>query len=314
MNQADLQRMNEGFETYLKFKGFTRKSIESRLVIFRQFQKWLDMESPAFGGAGLEAEQVTYNDLLLFMKHCKQLGRTQKTIQHYLVVVRHYYDHLIQEEMITDNPASDIEVRGVKRKMLYHILEPHELHGLYNRYRNETLTGRRNKVMLGLLVYQGLQTEELALLEVSHIQMREGKIDVPGGVRRNGRIMQLEAHQVMDMHDYTLRVRQLIMEKNPKRKSQTKIATDKLFISEGGNCYSFSNLMTQLMKNVKKLNPNVKNAKQIRASVITKWLKMHNLREAQYLAGHRYVSSTESYLQNDMEGLKEEINQYHPLG
>ena len=46
---------------------------------------------------------------------------------------------------------------------------------------------------------------------------------------------------------------------------------------------------------------------------ITKWLKQHNLREAQYLAGHKYVSTTESYLQNDMEGLKEEINQFHPL-
>jgi integrase/recombinase XerD len=58
----------------------------------------------------------------------------------------------------------------------------------------------------------------------------------------------------------------------------------------------------------------VKNAQQIRASVITKWLKSHNLREVQYLAGHRYISSTESYLQNDMEELIEEINQYHPLG
>ncbi|MCF6352666.1 MAG: hypothetical protein L3J06_06620 [Cyclobacteriaceae bacterium] len=28
----------------------------------------------------------------------------------------------------------------------------------------------------------------------------------------------------------------------------------------------------------------------------------------------RHISSTESYLQNDMEGLKEEIQQYHPLG
>jgi integrase/recombinase XerD len=31
------------------------------------------------------------------------------------------------------------------------------------------------------------------------------------------------------------------------------------------------------------------------------------------LAGHRYISSTESYLQNDMEELIEEINQYHQL-
>ena len=87
-----------------------------------------------------------------------------------------------------------------------------------------------------------------------------------------------------------------------------------MFIGEGGNCYSFSNLMNQLKRNARKLNPIVKNAKQIRASVITKWLKAHNLREVQYLSGHRYISSKESYLQNDIEELIEEINQYHPLG
>ena len=72
--------------------------------------------------------------------------------------------------------------------------------------------------------------------------------------------------------------------------------------------------MTQLMIKVRKINPSVQNAKQIRASVITKWVKQYNLRKAQYLAGHRYISSTESYLQNDVEGLKEEIQPYHPLG
>ena len=50
-----------------------------------------------------------------------------------------------------------------------------------------------------------------------------------------------------------------------------------------------------------------KSTKQVRASVIVKWLKMYNLREARYLAGHRYVSSTEKYKQNDLEGLQEEV-------
>lgn len=53
--------------------------------------------------------------------------------------------------------------------------------------------------MLRLLVYQGLQTSALATLETSHILLREGKIDVPGGVCMNGRIMKLESHQVICM-------------------------------------------------------------------------------------------------------------------
>jgi len=290
--------MREGFKEYLKSKQFSRKSIDSRLMIIGQYQKWLEQEN-------MESGQVGYNDLLLFMKHCQQKGRSQKTIQHYMVVVRHFYEHLLREGQVPINPASDIEVKGVKRKMLYHILLPHELHSLYNRYDDETLKGKRNKVMLGLLAYQGLQTEELAMLETSHIKLREGKVDVPGSKRSNGRMMKLEAHQVMDMYDYVLHTRLEILK-------ESKQQTNKLLVSPSGGTL-VSNFMARLMLSLKEINPNVKNANQIRASVITKWLKSYNLREVQYLAGHRYISSTESYLQNDMEGLAEEINKYHPL-
>ena len=202
--------MREAFKEYLKSKQFSRKSIDSRLMIINQYWKWLEQEN-------MEAEQVDYNDLLLFMKHCQQKGRSQKTIQHYMVVARHFYEHLLREGQVPVNPASDIEVKGVKRKMLYHILQPHELHSLYNRYNDETLKGKRNKVMLGLLVYQGLQTEELAMLETSHIKLREGKIDVPGGKRSNGRTMKLEAHQVMDMYDYVLHTRPEILKESKQQ-------------------------------------------------------------------------------------------------
>lgn len=198
--------------------------------------------------------------------------------------------------------------------MLYHIIEPHELHALYNQYPSETHRDRRNKVMLGLLIYQGIRTEELGRMTTKEVKLREGKIDVIGSRKNNGRLMQLESHQVMDMYDYMLQVRPEILQMEPKRKNQQKQETEQLFIGEGGNCYSISNFMIQLMIKVRKINPSVQNSKQIRASVITKWVKMYNLRKAQYLAGHRYISTTESYLQNDMEGLKEEIQQFHPLG
>ena len=32
------------------------------------------------------------------------------------------------------------------------------------------------------------------------------------------------------------------------------------------------------------------------------------------MAGHRYVSSTEAYKINDLEGLQEDIGKFHPLG
>lgn len=295
------------FKKYLKSKEFTNRSITTRMRVINMYLEWLNKEN-------VEPEHVSYSDLLLFMKHCSRKGTKQRTVQNYLGVIKHYYDYLLNECKVTVNPASGIEIRGVKRKSLYHILEPHELHGLYNKYPSGTLQDRRNKVILGLLVYQGLRSEEAGKLAVDDIKLREGKIDVPGSRKTNGRLLQLESSQIMDMYDYILQVRPQLLQMEPKRKSQEKISTEKLFISEGGHCQSFSNLMTQLMIKVRKINPVVRNAKQVRASVIIKWLRIYNLRETQHLAGHRYISSTEAYQQNDVENLKEEVQQFHPLG
>ena len=130
--------------------------------------------------------------------------------------------------------------------------------------------------------------------------------EIPGSRNGNARTLKLESHQVLEMYEYILQTRKEILEKSGEK-------TDKLFISiEGGS--DLANYMTRLMVRLRKQNKLVVNAKQIRASVIVKWLKQYNLRQVQYLAGHRYISSTEAYRINEMEGLTEEVNKFHPLG
>ena len=72
--------------------------------------------------------------------------------------------------------------------------------------------------------------------------------------------------------------------------------------------------MQKLTKSIKAINSKIKDVKHIRASVITNWLKVHNLRKVQHMAGHRYVSSTEAYQLNNIEELTEDIRKYHPIG
>lgn len=287
------------FKRYLEQRGFSRISIETRLGVIERYFEWLREEN-------LEAEEVTYNDLLGYIRHSQRKGVSQRTVQNYLGTVKLYHDHLIREGKGTLNPAEDIKVQGVKRKVIYRILTPEELHQLYNAYQDETLAGRRNKVMLGLMVYLGVKTEELRKLETSHVKLREGKIEIPGGRKSNHRIMNLESHQVMDVYDYILQARPEILKESGQE-------TEKLFISLTGKASTITNLVNSFLNPLKAEFKQLKNSKQIRASVITKWLKQYNLRETQVLAGHRYISTTESYQQNDVEGLAEEINMYHPL-
>ena len=204
---------------------------------------------------------------------------------------------------------------------MYDILKKQELETLYenfeitaengsnknqNWFKASQLTSRRNKVILGLMIWQGLGTRELTKLEVKDLKLREGTIYIQGSRRSNERELKLEAHQVLDLMEYQLKTRVEML-------AISKQETEQLFIGVAGGNH-FSNIITKLIQKLREQNSSIENIKQIRASVITNWLQHYNLREVQYRAGHRYVSSTEAYLVNDLEGLQEDIAKFHPIG
>jgi site-specific recombinase XerD len=296
MKKHNYTRTN--FRYYLQGKEYSHASIATYERFTDQFLEWAQKEN-------LPIEQIRYQDILLYTKHCSsKKNHSQRTVQHTIITLGHYFDYLQDTQQIEGNPTKGIKVQGVKRKTLYHILEPNELHTIYNSYGATTLSQKKNKVIIGMLVYQGLKTEELDRLETKDVKLKEGKVEIAGSKKGNARTLQLEAHQVLDVYEY-------VKETRPQILDVTKQKTEKLFVSvEGGQKLRIDFLMAQLRKQ----NNKLESADQLRASVIVKWLKQYNLREVQYLAGHRYISSTEAYKQNEMEGLTEEVNMFHPLG
>lgn len=296
MKKSNYTKMS--FKAYLQRKEYSNTSIETYERVTNQFLEWAENEN-------IEVEQVRYQDILSYMKYCSaKRGYIQRSIQHTVITLGHYFDYLQEIGEVNSNPAKGIKVQGVKRKTLYHVLEPIELDSIYHNFEAMTLSQKKNKMIIGMLVYQGLKTEELNKLEVKDVKLKEGKIEIPGGRKSNRRTLQLEPHQIMDMNDYISQLRPQILEKTGQR-------TYRLFVSvEGG----FKLRLDFLMKQLRKQNSKIENSDQIRASVIVRWLKQYNLRQVQYFAGHRFISSTEAYKQNEMEGLTDEVNQFHPLG
>ena len=289
----------KAFETYLGKKGHSTKTRATYTVQLNHYLQWL-------GNQPIEIIQTTNNDVLAYMKYCSNKGNTQKTIQHRLTCISHYYNYLKKEGVIAHDPVLGIEVKGIKRNTLYQTIGPHELNNLYHQCPSGTPARKRNKVILGLLVYQGLRTAELSKLVVKDIKLREAEIHIARSRKCNERTLKLESHQILDMYDYLLQARPALMSGKPQLAAGKE--TEQLFFNSSGSG-RFSIVMRPVIRWLKETS-----TKQVRASVIVKWLKTYNLREAQYLAGHRYISSTEKYKQNDLEGLQEEINQFHPLG
>jgi integrase/recombinase XerD len=68
-----------------------------------------------------------------------------------------------------------------------------------------------------------------------------------------------------------------------------------------------------MMPELQGINPLIRNALHIRSSVILHWLIQYNKREAQYRAEHKYISSTEQYVSQEMGSMTDQLAKYHPI-
>jgi site-specific recombinase XerD len=309
---SKLKLPTDDFTNYLLKKNYSSTTIGSFIADVKKFKAWLEKEN-------MEIENIGYNDITSYLQSFGNI--TQHTKGCYLRGVKQYFNFLIQQEERTDNPTEFIQLKGLKRKTLYDILNRQELDKLYSSYtladetskdknqnwfKAKLLAQQRNKVVLGLLLYQGLDSKDFKLLTVKDIKLREGKVYVPGTRRSNEREIKLEAMQIMDVMEYLTKTRNEILKLTNKESEQ-------LFVSIGSSD-KFNNILHYLIKSLQQINPKVTLFKQLRASVIVHWLKLYNLRQVQYMAGHRYVSSTEQFLVNEMDGMIEDIEKYHPIG
>lgn len=302
----------DGFTNYLLQKDYSSTTTESFVKDVLKFKAWLEKEN-------VEIDNCNYNDITSYLQSFKNI--TQQTKGCYLQGIKQYFNYQIQNEERTDNPAEFIQLKGRKRKTLYDILNRQELDKLYSSYtmpdeeskdknqnwfKAKVLAYKRNKVILGLMLYQALDARDLKLLCVNDVKLREGKVFIPGTRKSEERILKLEAMQIMDLMEYLLTTRKELLQLTSKQ-------TENLFVSIGTS-ERVANIMGYLLKRLNQLNKKVTSTKQLKASVIVHWLKLYNLRQVQYMAGHRYVSSTESFLVNEMDEMIEDIEKYHPIG
>ncbi len=302
----------QGFESYLQQTGNGKETVRHKLNYMAYFFKWMESEQ-------LQPKETRYNDLLNFIDYCKLEGKSIKLINRILSGIRSYYDFLKKEDNSIINPATNLYLKGIRKKLPSNIISFTSLENLYQSYEVSDNRSKRNKIILGLLIYQGVTTEELKELEINHLKLKEGKIYVPGSRRRNSRNLELKPFQILDLYEYLNKIRPTILKeiKNPKpARKPDKInkprLKEQLFISVNGS-ENIKNSLLHMFKAIQKQNPEILNPKLIRASIITYWLKNYNLRQVQYMAGHKYVSSTERYQLNNLDKLQSKLEKYHPL-
>jgi integrase len=166
----------------------------------------------------------------------------------------------------------------------------------------------RNYVMLQFFVYQGITTREILELQTDDIQLHKAGVSIPKGTQRgNARTLPLNATQIGSLMQYLNEIRPQLA--NPE--------SGTLFLSIPQSNYKAVKKtevdFRHFVKQLKRLDRNFEGFAQIRASVITGWIKNFGLRKAQYMAGHKSIVSTEEYLPNYIEDLADDMTKFNPF-
>jgi integrase/recombinase XerD len=281
------------FKIYLQRQDYTKRTIES-------YESTLENIKRLNNRKGLDIEEYTYSELLEYIQRRQRMQVSVRTINGELNTLRRYFDYLVLEGVKGDNPATSVVVKGAKRNKLYNLLAQEKLDVMYKNQGTSTPKEIRDKVILGLLIYQGLSIEELKRINTFNIDLEEGVITIPEGNKSNGRVVVLLSKQLMPLLQYLEGKRQQLNIVKANR-------LNKLILSEGSDDQITASLAT-IKKKLKKAYPEFENWQQIRTSVITHRLTTANLRQQQYYFGFKYIDSIECYLEQSVDDLREELD------
>jgi integrase/recombinase XerD len=284
------------FKAYLEDERYVTATIRQKCNYAGFYLSWLELE-------GMLKEKLNYNDMLCFIDYCKENGDSKLLINRKLQCIKNYYEYKQKEnEENTEivNPAINLFIRGSIRKLPESILNYKDLENIYVNYPTQSLSDKRNKQIIGLFIYQGINTGELRLIECSELDLNKGSIKIKAQGKRNARILDLKPCQILDLKEYLEYTRPEILRLN-NIENELEV-NNQLFISITGNP-KLRGSMAAILKSIRKLNPKIKNIHQIRTTLTQYWLKQYDLRKVQYLLGHRYLSSTQLYKQSNTADL-----------
>jgi integrase len=160
----------------------------------------------------------------------------------------------------------------------------------------EKWSNPRNGIIVGLLVHQALMVSEVVALLVGDVDLSQGEIYVRESVSNRARKLPLLAGQVLEL--------QVLM--------ADRSATEHLILTRYGKALQAASISRTINSHRPKDHRFLPS--RIRQSVIAHKLQAgHDTRIVQAFAGHRQLSTTEGYKQDELERLRAGIIKYHPL-
>ena len=118
----------EGYTHYLQTEKLSQRTISEHINNMKRFHSWATQEQYT------SIDNLTYLELLNFIKQQKTNNIKVQTIKLRLNSISKYYEYLKHIGIIERNPTKKIKLKGELKTITQNILSYTELEQLYNQY------------------------------------------------------------------------------------------------------------------------------------------------------------------------------------
>jgi integrase/recombinase XerD len=251
----------------------------------------------------IQLRSAKTEDLRRYVRSLYDLGLTPVSINRKISSIKAFYRYLLRSKTIPSNPAEDMELQKVSRKLPL-VLSVHEVNSILESASEKTPLGLRDRTCLELLYSSGLRISELLTLRCSDLKMHEGMISVIGKGNKQ-RYVPFGNRARAAIEDYLSNGRPVLL----RKKSSPLLVLN----ARGGR---LSRMGFSKILNKYRVRAGIK--KRITAHTFRHSFATHlleggaDLRAVQELLGHADISTTQIYTHIDREYLKDVHRMYHP--
>ena len=296
-----MERLLAAYLEHVRIQGYSRSvSHQARTALPRLFDHLRE--------AGVrDVRAAREADLLSFLRRMRS-RRTRSgelvtpwTVLGYLTSVRAFFAFLEKKGLILANPARELLLRKPER--LPRALGEDEARRLMTAPPHWGAVGPRDRAILEVLYGTGIRVGECMRLDLSDVDLREGRLLIRNGKGRKDRVVPIVGQALGALEHYLREVRHALV-RDPREQA--------VFLSAIGTRLSSGMLARQVRQYGKALGVRA-TPHMLRHSCATHLLRYGaDVREIQQLLGHRALETTALYTKVDVTNLREVLARAHP--
>lgn len=292
-----MKKLIHEFINYLSVeRGLAMNTLESYGRDLRQYSQYLQRDEA-------DLDTVTRNTIVNYLMHLQTQGKATATIARRLAALKAFYQFLVREKMIKNDPTANLESPKLEKR-LPKVLTVGEVERLLAQPAAEEASGLRDRAMLELLYATGLRVSELVSLNVLDVNLETGYIRCSGKGSKE-RVVPLGTLAINSCREYLLRGRPKLVKEERE---------EALFVNHHGHRLTRQGFW----KIVKKYAEDARIEKEITPHTLRHSFATHllengaDLRSVQEMLGHADISTTQIYTHVTKGRLKEVYARAHP--